>query len=232
LGPLFTLAAATGAIGQPPDGADDASPPVEAASEPKSDRERHEMLRWINEELVQHVLYGPDDLVALSAHIESLAPASLDAFVQQTAPLRAMIRSPEWQQANTFFQHYRTLDSVLPEDEREQLAAGAARLAPHDVMAIMHTLIDERQRLLALQQASQWQNESLASAQSSIIADQERMRRYALQQAATRNLRNYFPAHQASVAVRRSSYRVPGPLISSRDMARWVVWRGFFGRRF
>ncbi len=231
IGLIAALAVVPRAWSQTPPTPDE--PPVAAPTiELNPQQQLQAMLRWIDEELIGHVLYRPEDVAALRAHVESLAPASLDAFVQQTDAQRELMRSLEWQAANKFFWHYRTLDSVLTEEQQEQLAVGAATLSPQDIVRLMLSLIDQRARLMALHQASQYQNQLLVATRSSIVADQDRMRRYAMEQASIRNLRNYFPSHQAGAATRRTDYRVPGPLVTSREMARWVVFSGFFGRRF
>lgn len=193
--------------------------------------QRDELLQWLDDDVYGNVLYRPEEVEAMEEHILKLAPASLAAFVRETAHLRNSMKSADWKTANKFFQYYRTLDPVLTKSQQYQLAAGASTLAPRDVERLMRSLIDQRARLLVSSQVSQAQNQALAATRSNFIADQDRMRRYALEQAST-NSRNYFPTHQASVASRRAQYQVPPPLITSRQMAQYMVLRGLFGRRW
>jgi hypothetical protein len=189
-----------------------------------------QLLHWVDDDLYGNVLYRPEEVEAMEEHIRQLAPTSLEAFYRETAHLRDFMKSADWKAANKFFQYYRTLDPVLTKSQQYQLAAGASTLAPRDVERIMRSLIEQRERLLVSSQVSQVQNQVLATTRSNFIADQDRMRRYALQQASTSS-RNYFPTHHASVASRRGQYQVPPPLITSRQMAQWVVLSSFFGGR-
>jgi hypothetical protein len=194
-------------------------------------QQRDELLQWLDDDVYGNVLYRPEEVEAMEEHILKLAPTSLSAFVRETAHLRNSMKSADWKTANKFFQYYRTLDPVLTKSQQYQLAAGASTLAPRDVERLMRSLIDQRARLLVSSQVSQAQNQTLAATRSNFIADQDRMRRYALERAATSS-RNYFPAHQAAVASRRAQYQVPPPLITSRQMAQYMVLRGLFGRRW
>lgn len=208
----------------------DASPIADAASAANVKQLRDELLRWVEEDVYGNVLYRPEEVEALDERIRYLAPTPLAALAEETGYLRNVMKSPDWQATNKFFKFYKSLDGVLTKPQQYELAAGASALPPREVERIMRSLIEERLQLLVSHQVSQLQNQVAANTRVNFLADQERMRNYALQQAST-TARNYFPAHQASAPRNRSQYQVPPPLITSRQMAQYVVFSSFFGGR-
>lgn len=203
----------------------------EQSPEEHTDAQRNILLQWLDEELYSHVLFRADDINELRSEIESLSPTALDAYLQQTERLRELMRTDDWLRTNRFFSYYRSLDGVLTPEQQDELAEGAANLPPRTVVRIMRTLMEQYDRLQTAAHASTAQNQATSALRANVIADQDRMREYALQQAASRNGRNYFAPYRTVATVRRDRYHVPGPLITSRGMARLVVYRNlWYGR--
>jgi hypothetical protein len=163
-----------------------------------------------------------------------MSPTAIDQYFDQTARLRELMQTEEWQIVNRFFGYYRSLDALFTPDEREQLARGPARLPPPTLMRLMNVLVDRYLSSQTAAAASQAQRQSALTTRANFLADQDRMRTYALQSAANRSNRNYFGVAAnttGSRVIRRDQYRVPGPLITSREMARLVVFRNlWYGR--
>jgi hypothetical protein len=210
------------------------SPALDGAANPatleeRSDQQRNELLRWLDEELYYHVLFRPADVDDLRIRIDEMSPTALDEYFRQTARLRELMQTQEWQIVNRFYGYYRSLDEVFTPEQREELARGPARLMPQDLMRLMNVLVDRYLKSQDAKQASQLQRQSSMATRANFLADQDRMRTYALQSAANRANRNYFAGYTpGSRVIRRDQYRVPGPLITSREMARLVVFRNLW----
>lgn len=222
LGLGFWQPAAQRAIAQ-----EDAASAVSA--EERSDQQRNQLLRWLDEELYYHVLFKPADVDELRARIDEMSPTALDEYYRQTARLRELMQTQEWQIVNRFFGYFRSLDHVFTPEQREQLAPGPARLTPQDLMHLMNLLVDRYLDSQNATAAAQRQQQSSLATRANFLADQERMRNYALQSAANRANRNFFAsARPGSQTIRRDQYRVPRPLITSREMASLVVYRNLW----
>jgi hypothetical protein len=195
----------------------------------RADQQRNQLLRWVDEELYYHVLFQPADVDQLRTRIDEMSPTALDEYYRQTARLRELMQTQEWQIVNRFFGYFRSLDHVFTPEQREQLARGPARLTPQDLMHLMNVLVDRYLDSQNATAASQLQRQSSMATRANFLADQERMRNYALQSAANRANRNYFAsARPGSQTIRRDQYRVPRPLITSREMASLVVYRNLW----
>lgn len=206
----------------------------EATYEERAEQLRRELLRWLDEELYYHVLFKPADVDELRSRINEMSPTAIEQYFDQTARLRELMQTEEWQIVNRFFGYYRSLDEQFTPAEREQLARGPARLTPQTLMRLMNVLVDHYLKSQTATAASQLQRQFSMATRANFLADQDRMRTYALQSAANRSNRNYFSAAGSTPGdrvIRRDQYRVPGPLITSREMARLVVFRNlWYGR--
>jgi hypothetical protein len=206
----------------------------QATYEERAEQLRHELLRWLDEELYYHVLFKPADVDELRSRINEMSPTAIDQYFDQTARLRELMQTEEWQIVNRFFSYYRSLDEQFTPQQREELARGPARLTPQTLMRLMNVLVDRYLKSQTATTASQLQRQSSMATRANFLADQDRMRTYALQSAANRSNRNYFLAGgntPGARVIRRDQYRVPGPLITSREMARLVVFRNlWYGR--
>jgi hypothetical protein len=210
---------------------DASAPAQELTADELADEQRNALLQWLDEELYNHVLFRPSDIDELRSKIDALSPTALEAYTLQTDRLRELMRTEDWLHTNKFFSYYRTLETVLSPEQAEEVATGAAKLPPATIVRIMRDLIERYDRLQMANEASTRQSQATVTLRGNVIADQDRMRQYALQQAANRNSRNYFAPYRAVGTVRRDLYRVPGPLITSRGMARLVVYRNlWYGR--
>ena len=195
----------------------------------RADWERNALLQWLDEELYYHILFRADDVEALRGRIESMSPTALNEYYRQTERLRELMHTQEWQIVNRFYSYYKSIDPFLTPQQQELLARGPATLPPQTIMRVMNALVDQYLRQQANNRASQLQRESVLATRSNFIADQDRMRRYALERTGGRNVGDYFAASRTGTGViRRDQYRVPGPLITSRQMASLVVWRNLW----
>lgn len=207
--------------------AEEAAP--SAMLEERADQHRNELLRWLDEELYYHVLFKPADVDELRTRIDEMSPTALDEYYRQTARLRELMQTQEWQIVNRFYSYFRSLDDVFTPEQRQELARGPARLMPQDLMRLMNVLVDRYLKSQNAMAASQLQRQSSMATRANFLADQDRMRTYALQSAANRANRNYFAGYTpGSRVIRRDQYQVPGPLITSREMARLVVFRNLW----
>lgn len=215
------------AVGQEPAGLNRGAD----AAELSTDQKRNALMRWLDEELYYHVLFKPADIDSLRGRIDGMSPTAIDAYYDQTERLREIMKTQEWQTVNRYFGYFRSLDSFFALEQQKELERGAGALAPRAVMRLMNVLVDQYLRMQSEAAASNLQRQSAASTRANFLADQDRMRQVALQQAASRSNRNYFASYaptSGSRVIRRDQYRVPAPLITSRDMARLVVFRNMW----
>jgi hypothetical protein len=200
-----------------------------SAAAERADQQRNALMQWLDEELYYHVLFRAADVDELRSRIDAMSPTALEAYFQQTERLRELMHTQEWQTVNRYFSYYKSLDAMFEPEQREALARGAAALPPQEILRLMNVLVDRYLHLQSASVASQLQQQSAASTRANFMADQDRMRQIAVQQAAARSNRNYFTTYaQGTPTVNRGKYAPPPPLVTSRQVAQWMVLRSLW----
>jgi hypothetical protein len=209
--------------------AGDAAPGEQRDPSEVADQERAILERWLDEELYYHVLFKPADVNALRERVGAMSATELDNYFQQSERLRQVMESPEWQTVNRYYSYFRTLESVFSPEQNAQLAKGPGTLAPPEIMRLMNVLVDQYLKQQAASRASETARQANVQTRTQFVADQERMRQYALQRSTAQGGSTYFAGYTpGSRVIRRDQYRVPAPLITSREVAQLMVWRSFW----
>jgi hypothetical protein len=224
-------------------------------SENAASSKKRQALDWLDRYLAVQVLFNREDLEELKAKVAEMSPGQLDSWLQETRQIRARLESDPWQETRTFLRDFLAKQAIYSDEEIRGFRARVAKMSPGELSELLERIMQEHRSLLQAREASQRQRwETLASmeehrqqeeaqrqrrqeqrmaARADYLQRQQPARRTAAQYGYLGGDRRFYGSVQAfapKAYPKRRAYHVPPPLITSRDVARWTVYRSLFGR--
>jgi hypothetical protein len=192
-----------------------------------TDAERKEAtLLWLDKYLADSALMSEQNTAKIRQAVEQMSPTQLEQWLQQTAKLREYVESPEWQDTKVWLRSFLRVQNMYSDKEIQQLR--------NEILnADAQQMLDILERIQAKHESMVWMKQ--ASNQARAVELKQRNAAVAKQSAAASKRRGssasmpLFGQGMAKGKKPSKGYRPPGPLITSREVARATVWREAVG---
>jgi hypothetical protein len=194
-------------------------------SDPQPDREA--TLQWLDKYLADTVLMSPEGVAKIRDAVAQMSPSQLESWLRQTQQLRTFVESPSWQETKAWLREYLRIQAVYSDEEIQQLRDDIFNADADQLLEILQRIQKKHDTLVWMHGASQQARASEVQQRNARVAQQASANN-AARAARTSNL-PLFGTGSASQQTRSTGYRPPGPLVTSREMARAAVWGGLWG---
>jgi hypothetical protein len=172
-----------------------------------------------------------EDVVKIRQAIAQMTPSQLEQWLQQTRKLREYVESDEWQQTKQWLRGFLRVQNIYSDKEIEQLRKDILNADAEQMLEILREIQEKHDNLVRMHQASEKGRQLQVQQRNQSVARQEAAMR-AARSSTSRSVPLFGSTAGSSAGRKKSSgYRVPGPLITSRQVARGVVRREVLGGR-
>ena len=209
-----------------------AQPGSDIADSNLTDAERRERtLLWLDTFLTESGLLRQEDIEQIREAVARMSDTQLREWLEQTRELRLYAESDQWQRTSQWLREYLRVQAVYTEQELEKLRNDLVQAAPSEMLAILKRIQAKHDALAWMHQAAERNRDVEVAERDAYFAQQAAASEAARGRAAAPPL---FGAGTAGGAGQAPStgYRVPQPLITSRDVARATVWSEMWGPGF
>jgi hypothetical protein len=202
-----------------------AKPPVAEGEEPASPL-RRDVQRWLDNYASAQILFLPEHIEALREEISGMSEEELEQWWQWTGELRSRLDSQQWRSTRVWFKQLLANDKRFTEDVAKGLRQEAAQMTPTQLVELTMRLEGKRQDLRRMHEESErLRQERLAANRQQLTRERSDWRF-----AANRAYNQPFPANFSEPGRQRDPrWGLPGPLLTSREVAGFVVWNAVFG---
>ena len=191
-----------------------------------ADRQR-ETLDWLDKYMTDSELMTPGAIGKIRSAVERMTPSQLERWLLQTKQLREFVESPPWQDTKKWLRGYLKVQAVYSDKELQEYRQKLFDADPDQLLAMLQQIRAKHESMVWMHQSSQATRQMDLQARDRSVARQDAANS-AARTAASREMPLFGSAGNAGGTNRKpdSGYRVPGPLIDSRAVAQWTVWRG------
>jgi hypothetical protein len=158
-----------------------------------------------------------------------MSPSQLERWLAQTRDLRAYVESEQWQRTKEWLREFLRVQNIYSEAEIQQLRNEIVRADAEQMLAILKRIQSKHDSMLWMQQAAESSRQIALANREMDVAQQQAARAAAQSQTRTAPLFGTGLAGAQRGNRNRSGYQVPGPLITSREVARASVWAQTWG---
>jgi hypothetical protein len=187
---------------------------------------RAEALLWLDKFLTESDLLRKEDVEKIHAAVESMPPSQLESWLEQTKELRAYVQSDAWQRTKRWLREFLRVQNIYSDAELTQLRKEIVNADADKMLEILQKIQTKHDTMVWMHQASE-KNRAMN------VANRDQTRTAPRTAPPTgggnRPLFGGAEGRAASQYKSSKSYRVPGPLITSREVARGTVRREVFG---
>ncbi len=210
---------APGAAGGQPSGQE------AAGADASADERQREVIAWLDTYLTDTDLMLPGTADKLRSAVAHMSPSQLDRWLAQTSQLRAYVESPEWQATKKWLHGFLKVQAIYSEKELQEFRQKLFEADADQLLAMLQQIQAKHESMVWMHQAAGKMRQADLQGRNTAVARQADASS-AARTAARRDVPLFGNASQGS-SVRKpdSGYRVPGPLIDSRTVAAWEVWR-------
>jgi len=192
--------------------------------------EKRKILDWLDRYQAVQVIFKEDHIEKLRANVARMPKDDLDRWLAQTAEVRAVLDSDEWQETREWYREFLRVQAIYSDEEIERSREKAAKASPKELCEILLDIKRRREALRWMQAASETRRQSnlamwdTCGQQATAVRDANRKAGYHVGQST-------FGHGKATGerSIRESRYHVPPPIITSREVARGAVWSSIFG---
>lgn len=200
--------------------------------EDRADEERRGALDWLDRYITVQILFDRKDIEALRAKVATMPAGELHDWIQKTKQIRAKLESERWQQTREWLREFLRVQASYSDDEIAKFRAKDAEMSPREVNKLIGRIEHERKSLQWMHAASERSRKATLALGQKYRRRQEARRQAALNAGYRRGDRPFFGTDRVYAYPRYGgsrSYLPPPPLITSREVARWSVYRSIFG---
>jgi len=191
--------------------------------------QREAALQWLDRYMSDSDLMTERSRELIRDAVEAMSPSELQEWLEQTSALREFIESPRWQETKTWLNSFLKVQAIYSDEEIAQTRKEILEADADEMLGILKRIQRKHESLTFMHQASQQgreaelrlRGEAMAAQASATKAERSRRSRSA-------NL-PLFGTGVAESSKPSKGYRVPGPLITSRQVAQASVWGAAMG---
>jgi len=192
--------------------------------------ERREILAWLDRYQTVQVVFKDDRIEKIRARVADMSEDELQQWLAQTAEIRKLLDSDDWRETREWYREFLRVQAIYSDEEIERFREKAGEASPRELYEILMDIKRRREGLKWMHNASESQRKS-SLAMWEKHQQQLATGRFAPRKAAYHGGYSAYGL-RTSTAERsywRSGYRVPPPLITSREVARGAVRSLFYG---
>jgi hypothetical protein len=183
-----------------------------------------ETLDWLDKYLADSDLMLPGTVAKIRATVEQMSPSQLERWSVQTRQLREYVESPQWQTTKKWLHSFLKVQAIYSDKELQEFRQKLFDADANQLLAMLQQIQAKHESMVWMQQASQQSRQMGMQARNTTVARQDAANK--AQARAPSPVPLFGNAGGAgTVRKRDSGYRVPGPLVDSRSVAAWEVWR-------
>ncbi|NLX57090.1 MAG: hypothetical protein GXY58_18430 [Planctomycetaceae bacterium] len=207
------------------------SAPGTAAGQPSgqeaagaTERQR-EVMAWFDKYLTDTDLMLPGTADKLRSAVAQMSPSQLDRWLTQTNQLRVYVESLEWQATKKWLHGFLKVQAIYSEKELQEFRQKLFEADADQLLTMLQQIQAKHESIVWMHQAAGKMRQADLQGRNTAVARRADAGS-AARTAARRDVPLFGNASQGrSVRKPDSGYRVPRPLINSRTVAAWEVWR-------
>ncbi|MHB8957273.1 MAG: hypothetical protein ACYC4U_30280 [Pirellulaceae bacterium] len=194
-----------------------------------SDPERQqETLDWLDKYMTDSALMRAEEVAKIRTAITQMTPSQLERWLGQTRQLREYVESPQWQETRKWLQGFLKVQAIYSDQEIQQFREQLFNADAEQMLAMLQRIQAKHESMVWMHQASDKSRQLDVKARNASVARQDAATKTARTAAARSNPLFGSAGNASRGAKPNSGYRIPGPLIDSRTVAQWSVFRGIW----
>ncbi len=135
-------------------------------------QQRQEALQWLESYVGDEILLKPDDLSALIEKIRALPEDEFAQWYQETRRLRAILKSPEWEETRAWLREFLAVQAIYSDEELKEFKVDIARMSPAEVIKVLERIRRKHQSLIWMRQASERNRQAALSLRQDLMQQQ------------------------------------------------------------
>ena len=185
---------------------------------------QREALDWLDKYMTDSDLALPGSVDKIRAAVERMSPSQLERWSVQTRQLREYVESPQWQSTKKWLHSYLKVQAVYSEKELQEFRQKLFDADADQLLAMLQQIQAKHESIEWMHQSSEQSRQMSVQARNATVARQDAANKA---QPRTASAVPLFGNAGGAGKARKpdSGYRIPGPLVDSRSVAAWEVWR-------
>lgn len=198
-----------------------------------TDAERRERtLLWLDTFLTESGLLEQGDIEQIREAVAQMSTTQLRDWLEQTQELREYVESEQWQRTKQWLREYLRVQAVYSDEQLEKLQNDLVQASPNEMLAILKRIQAKHDALSWMHQAAERNRDVEVAERDAYFAQQAAATEAARQRAAPPQQLFGTGASGGAGQAPSTGYRVPQPIITSREVARATVWSEMWGPGF
>jgi hypothetical protein len=198
-----------------------------AAAEITPENAREKVLAWIDDYRKDQVLFHDSDIARLRADLAKDTPQEAMRWWQETAEMRAALKSPQWQETSKWLREFLRVQAIFSDEEIDGFRTEAQQAAksgnPQQLKDVLASVESYRAGLVQSSADDRALRQHKLKVLEAFRKNESAQRSEAAKAAA------FGTTSPPAPTVRSRPPRYPSaPLINSLDVARWSVMRNFW----
>jgi hypothetical protein len=185
---------------------------------------RQQTLDWFDKYLADSDLSQPGTADKIRAAVEQMSPSQLERWLEQTQQLREYVESPQWQNTKKWLHSFLKVQAIYSDKELQEFRQKLFNADADQMLAMLQQIQAKHESIEWMHASSEKSRQMDLQARNASVARQDAANKARPSSAGAVPL--FGNAGGAGKARKPDSgYRVPGPLVDSRTVAAWEVWR-------
>jgi hypothetical protein len=186
---------------------------------------RQETLDWLDKYLTDSDLMLPGAAAKIRAAVAQMSPSQVERWSVQTKQLREYVESPQWQVTKRWLHGFLKVQAIYSDKELQDFRQKLFDADADQLLAMLQQIQAKHESMVWMHQASGKTRQMDVQGRNTAVARQDAANN-AARATAPREMPLFGNAGGAGSSRKPDSgYRVPGPLVDSRSVAAWEVWR-------
>jgi hypothetical protein len=185
---------------------------------------QQQTLDWLNKYLADSDLAQPGTIDQIRAAIEKMSPSQLERWLAQTKQLREYVESPQWQSTKKWLHSFLKVQAIYSDKELQEFRQKLFNADADEMLALLQQIQARHESMVSMHELAAKTRQMDLQARNASVARQDAANKA---RPSTGGAVPLFGNAGGAGTGRKpdSGYRVPGPLIDSRTVAAWEVWR-------
>jgi alanyl-tRNA synthetase len=199
-----------------------------------SDADRRDAtLLWLDSFLTDSDLLRSEDIAKIREAVRQMSPTQLQQWLEQTRQLREYVEGERWQETRRWLREFMRVQAIYSDQELQALRNEIVQADAQQMLAILKRIQARHDTLVWMHQASDRKRQVEVQERDARMAQQATLAEAARARSATAAAAAAVPGTAGGGAARPSTgFQSPGPLVTSREMARAAVWSELWGPGF